>query len=729
MIASEPDVDRVDRTAEPVPSAPTALKSRWVRFSHLFAISGFAFAQPLLDRISQHTPYLIDLQFNRTGILVLAAAIMLLVPGVLLGLVELVGWRRPKTRLIAHYAAIGSLSFLAGLSIGRVFLSRPPLRDHGVPWFVHIAAAAACAVVFSVLYARRARLRQFVGIASLGAIAFPIQFLFASPVCKLVIPPPPQTALPTVHAERPAPIVMVVFDEFDGLALMDRQGRIDDDLFPNFGRLAKKALWFPSATAVHYRTERALPALLTGSYAPHNVASTELEFPDNLFALIRRSGQYQTLAFEPFTRLCKPDPPAESKPTVSVASRVAVTAVTLSKVYVNALLPPDSPLTPPIPRSWFSMGDVDRSKYAEGPNVRRFPWDLARKELLTEFLSILNREDQPTLHFLHVGLPHNPWMYLPSGKNYEPKMRFPMRSKAFAQDEIWIDDDLAVLQSWERYVWQLQFVDRFIGELIDTLQARGLWDESLVVVTADHGVSFVPNQPRRIPVRENAPEIASVPLFIKLPTGQPSLAADVTARNVETIDIVPSIASALGLTLPTPVDGSSVFDRDRPDRPRKTMQLDQQLLLLRPDFSEKMSALAGMHDRFAPDGPARADRDLPKWSGMAVSEMTVSDQPAREITLTLGGDVATEEVVPCFIEGEFDEWDSSAPPSVVALALNGRIETVTRTYRDASAAGCWAGAIREEAYHLGQNRLEIFEVVDAAKKTLRQCTWVRVEDF
>ena len=108
--------------------------------------------------------------------------------------------------------------------------------------------------------------------------------------------------------------------------------------------------------------------------------------------------------------------------------------------------------------------------------------------------------------------------------------------------------------------------------------------------------------------------------------------------------------------------------------------------------------------------------------------MTVTDEPARPMSLSLGGDFATDEVVPCFIEGEFDDWESGSPPALIAIALNSRIEVVTRTYHDLRAVGCWAGASREEAYHPGQNKLEIFEIVDVAEKRLRRCTWVRIEE-
>ena len=49
------------------------------------------------------------------------------------------------------------------------------------------------------------------------------------------------------------------------------------------------------------------------------------------------------------------------------------------------------------------------------------------------------------------------------------------------------------------------------------LKAEGIWDKALVVLTADHGVSFIPGQHRRSVTAANFSDIASVPLFVKLP--------------------------------------------------------------------------------------------------------------------------------------------------------------------------------------------------------------------
>ena len=44
----------------------------------------------------------------------------------------------------------------------------------------------------------------------------------------------------------------------------------------------------------------------------------------------------------------------------------------------------------------------------------------------------------------------------------------------------------------QRYLLQLDFVDRLIGRLLRRLKAQGMYDNTLLVVTADHGIARRP---------------------------------------------------------------------------------------------------------------------------------------------------------------------------------------------------------------------------------------------
>jgi hypothetical protein len=88
----------------------------------------------------------------------------------------------------------------------------------------------------------------------------------------------------------------------------------------------------------------------------------------------------------------------------------------------------------------------------------------------------------------------------------------------------------------------------------------GLYDKSLVIVVADHGISFRHLDLSRKVVpghAANVPAIAFPPLFVKYPDEHEGRIVD---RHVETIDIVPTIADAVGVRIPWKVDGHSLLD-------------------------------------------------------------------------------------------------------------------------------------------------------------------------
>ena len=46
-----------------------------------------------------------------------------------------------------------------------------------------------------------------------------------------------------------APVVMLVFDEFPAISLLDARGRIGAERYPNFAAFTRTGTWFPYATA------------------------------------------------------------------------------------------------------------------------------------------------------------------------------------------------------------------------------------------------------------------------------------------------------------------------------------------------------------------------------------------------------------------------------------------------------------------------------------------------
>ncbi len=107
------------------------------------------------------------------------------------------------------------------------------------------------------------------------------------------------------------------------------------------------------------------------------------------------------------------------------------------------------------------------------------------------------------------------------------------------------------------YDAELNYVDFMIGNLIDWLRARNLYDETLIIITSDHGEHLGENGrfSHQLSIEQ---ELLSVPLIIKYPD---SANADIVIDNplVSNIDIYQTIIAAVGdLTKRAQYDSFSV---------------------------------------------------------------------------------------------------------------------------------------------------------------------------
>jgi len=106
--------------------------------------------------------------------------------------------------------------------------------------------------------------------------------------------------------------------------------------------------------------------------------------------------------------------------------------------------------------------------------------------------------------------------------------------------------DLQHLQ--DIYDSEIRFTDHHIGRVLDELERRGLYDDTLIVVTADHGEALAERPERWIGHTITLhQEVVHVPLVIKLPGSRARV--DVT-RPVSTVELMPTIADFMRLELP-----------------------------------------------------------------------------------------------------------------------------------------------------------------------------------
>jgi hypothetical protein len=324
----------------------------------------------------------------------------------------------------------------------------------------------------------------------------------------------------------------------------------------------------------------------------------------------------------------------------------------------------------------------------------------SQPERFERFLDTLEWGDErPTFHFMHLELPHRPWIYLPSGQSYESPRVAAARYFDLAPDDPW---ELRV--SWQRHLLQTQLTDRFLSQLIDRLERSGLWERALVVVTADHGNAFLPGEEARVVTPSNVGEIAPVPLFVKAP-GQRRGRVD--RAPVETIDLVPEIARQLNVRVPWEVDGrpmSEVSDR-------RTLSIIRQedgemVRVSRAELRRRAAAAVRRRLRAFPGGDPFALGPRPELRGQPVGRLR-----PLPVTLDAPGPVRTVDLeadsLPVEVAGVVHGASRRQRP--IAVAVNGRVAATGYTTL-AQGQESFTVLIPPDALRNGRNRVKVLSL-------------------
>jgi arylsulfatase A-like enzyme len=168
---------------------------------------------------------------------------------------------------------------------------------------------------------------------------------------------------------------------------------------------------------------------------------------------------------------------------------------------------------------------------------------------------------RPLFLFLYYYDPHTPYDPPPPyDMLYDPAYTGPFTPEFYGHGEAVVsgavmpnEEDVAHLLAL--YDGEISYWDHELGEMAAYLDSLGLWQDSLIVLTSDHGQMFGEHGKW---VHRNSlyEEVLRVPLLIRYPGTLP--VGQVLDAPVSNLDILPTILDLVGIERPASLDGVSL---------------------------------------------------------------------------------------------------------------------------------------------------------------------------
>jgi hypothetical protein len=507
-------------------------------------VTGIAVTEPVLTAFRDGADVFVLRRADPVDIVAFVLIVVLVPALALWAVLQLLGALVPSRRQLVR----GSLLALPVA----VVVVRVLNRAGDPPRPLVLLAALAVGVAAALALARWPVVDRWLRLLAVFPILLGIGFLVTEPVSTLVFGGKGgEIASTTVRS--PDPVVMVVLDELPTASLLDDDDMISAEQFPNLAALAEDSTWYRNHTSVAPSTPQAAPSVLTGRL-PTSLDALPVaeEHPDSLFTEL--GGSYHMHVVETATELCPSDvcdrSPADRSP-------------------LAALLDDARAL-------WSDQLSAEEEERTGDFAVRQS--DPNAPVTFNRFLDGIEADDGPRLDFHHSLYPHQPWFHLSSGLVYDaPFVAEGLEDPAYS----WTDPSAAA-SGRQRHLLQARHADALVGQLMARLRVLDRYDDSLIVVTADHGVAFEAGQPIRGLGDGNADQVMWTPLLVKEP-GQNDGRID--EQPAQAVDVLPTIADHLDLELSFPTDGRSLLEaedgNDEDDDER--VFFDWSLNLLPPD--------------------------------------------------------------------------------------------------------------------------------------------------
>jgi arylsulfatase len=334
---------------------------------------------------------------------------------------------------------------------------------------------------------------------------------------------------------------------------------------PNLDRIGREGAYFSSAYSCTPTCTPARAALLTGMGPWRNgmlgYSKVADEYPVEMPRILGDAG-YQTLGIGKMHWHPQRNHHGFDKLILDESGR------TLSPDFISDY------------RAWFNSMAPDKEYDCTGvgwndydSKVYQLPEELHptrwTADVAVRFLEERN-EDKPFFMKVSFARPHSPYDPPKRWMDYYADADIP---KPFLGD--WCDkyrkrsDDTKHLWhgdlGWEQvrssrqgYYGSISFLDEQIGRILDALEARGELDNTLILMTADHGDMTGDHHIwRKSYAYESS---ARIPMLLRWPKSVDAPRGQRLSQPVEIRDVLPTFLDIAGAEAPLPLDGKSMLD-------------------------------------------------------------------------------------------------------------------------------------------------------------------------
>ena len=505
-------------------------------------------------------------------------------------------------------------------------------------------------------------------------------------------------------SEELPPIVMIVYDALPTVALLGANGNIDQNRFPNFAAFSAQSTWYPHSTTVHDFTLKAIPAILNGKFPnKENNIPVSQHYPNNLFSLLKN--EYTIHALETSTRLHFDERDTNADDLYAAKQKLLFQDALV--IFIHAVYPKDLanniiPIEEGIWGGFMTFDEVKKEKTSTdvqdlGKHEKlrkdaqesfnswwedmKVQWDEeGYKGLGPAYQHIKDIPNHPkqTFHFMHIIVPHPPFDTLPSGRKFN-SLDISHYKDSFPPHEV----------RWFRHSHLIKtgLADKILGDYVQILNDAEIFDDALIIITADHGIAFGENIHGRRLEKNNFAPIAFTPLLIKYPKQSQG---HIDESNAQTIDIAPTILDAIGAEHTLKLDGRSLLNSQASIPDTKNI-----LSISNDEFTFSFDDSKQLHHALKQEYKTELALDHPLISlynigpGLDYLNQTPEQLQAQTIPSTIESPSPAlfqtidlnALILPVRVEGAISMYGSHEPNSlIVGIIVNGKIDGVTVPY-------------------------------------------------